>query len=201
MNRIIDKNNNKKHKRRIYLESNRIMRYMQDNSSVIVGDRGNQAYILVTAPMYDEWVRNNYELQVWQTYLKMGTQDKHWAKEIITPQTSVMITNLQVQLSTYWTQTTAGAINSNSTITTTSSSAANTSQIRDAVDRLEKAILKYIQHCTQHIKNMAENKIRLAQVQAEEYKALEDFKQIATPNQWNIHLMLKSKMKQWNTKT
>ncbi|CAF3480210.1 unnamed protein product [Rotaria sp. Silwood1] len=84
MNRIIDKNNNKKHKRRIYLESNRIMRYMQDNSSVIVGDRGNQAYILVTAPMYDEWVRNNYELQVWQTYLKMGTQDKHWAKEIIT---------------------------------------------------------------------------------------------------------------------
>ncbi|CAF3480224.1 unnamed protein product [Rotaria sp. Silwood1] len=112
-----------------------------------------------------------------------------------------MITNLQVQLSTYWTQTTAGAINSNSTITTTSSSAANTSQIRDAVDRLEKAILKYIQHCTQHIKNMAENKIRLAQVQAEEYKALEDFKQIATPNQWNIHLMLKSKMKQWNTKT
>ncbi|CAF1364679.1 unnamed protein product [Rotaria sp. Silwood1] len=201
MNRIIDKNNNKKLKRRIYLESNRIMRYMQDNSSVIVGGRGNQAYILVTAPMYDEWVRNNYELQVWQTYLKMGTQDKHWAKEIITPQTSVMITNLQVQLSTYWTQTTAGAINSNSTITTTSSSAANTSQIRDAVDRLEKAILKYIQHCTQHIKNMAENKIRLAQVQAEEYKALEDFKQIATPNQWNIHLMLKSKMKQWNTKT
>ncbi|CAF4613706.1 unnamed protein product [Rotaria sp. Silwood1] len=155
----------------------------------------------------------------------MGTQDKYWAKEVITRakkrddvtnsrfikkkinrltnnivQASAMITNLQVQLSTYWTQTTAGAINSNSTTMTTSSAAVNTSRIHDAVDRLEKAILKYIQHCTQHVKNMAEDKIRLAQVQAEEYKALEDFKQIATPNQWNIHLMLKSKMKQWNTK-
>ncbi|CAF4990676.1 unnamed protein product [Rotaria sp. Silwood1] len=104
INRINDKNNNNKIKRRIYLEPNRIMRYMQDNSSVIVGGR------------------------VWQTYLKMGTQDKDWAKEVIIRtkkrddvtnsrfikkkinrltnnivQASAMITNLQVQLSTYWT--------------------------------------------------------------------------------------------------
>ncbi|CAF3761479.1 unnamed protein product, partial [Rotaria sp. Silwood1] len=177
MNRINDKNNNKKLKRRIYLESNRIMRYMQDNSSVIVGGRGNQAYILATAPIYDEWIRNNYEHQFWQTYFKMDTQDKHWTKEkninrltSNIAQASATITNLQVQLSTYWTQTTAGAINPSTA--TTSSSAANT----------------------------AENKIRLAQVQIEAYKALEDFKEIATPNQWNIHLMLKLKMKQWSTK-
>ncbi|CAF5001113.1 unnamed protein product, partial [Rotaria sp. Silwood1] len=161
------------------------MRYMEDNSSVIVGGRGNQAYVLAIAPMYDEWVRNNYELQVWQTYLKMGTQDKHWAKEVITrtkkPQASATITNLQVQLSTYWTQTTAGAINP--ITATTSSASANTGRIRDAVDRLEKAILKYIQR-----------------LQIEEYKVLEDFKEIATPNQWNIDLMLKRKMKQWSTK-
>ena len=106
----------------------------------------------------------------------MGTQDKHWAKEVITrtkkrddvtnsrfvkkkmnrltnniAQASAMITNLQVQLSTYWAQTTTVAINSTST-TTTSSSATHTGRIRDAVDRLEKAILKYIQHCTQHVK-------------------------------------------------
>ncbi|CAF3929302.1 unnamed protein product [Rotaria sp. Silwood1] len=115
MNRINDKNNNnKKLKRRINLESNQIMRYMQDNSSVIVDGRA---------------------------------------------QASATITNLQVQLSTYWTQTTAGAI---SPITaTTSSASANTGRIRDAVDRLEKAILEYIQHCTQHVKSMAENKIKL----------------------------------------
>ncbi|CAF5071921.1 unnamed protein product [Rotaria sp. Silwood1] len=139
------------------------MRYMQDNSSVIVDGRGNQAYVLATAPIYDEWVRNNYELQVWQRYFKIGTQDKHWAKEVITrtqkPQASDTITNLQVQLSTYWTQTTAGAINP--ITATTSSASANTGRVHDAVDRLEKAILKYIQHCTQHVKSMAENKIKL----------------------------------------
>ncbi|CAF5039979.1 unnamed protein product, partial [Rotaria sp. Silwood1] len=157
MNRINDKNNNKKLKRRIYLESNRIMRYMQDNSSVIVGGRGNQAYILATAPIYDEWIRNNYEHQFWQTYFKMDTQDKHWTKEkninrltSNIAQASATITNLQVQLSTYWTQTTAGAINPSTA--TTSSSAANTGRIHNAVDQLETAILEYIQHFTQHVK-------------------------------------------------
>ncbi|CAM4824256.1 unnamed protein product [Rotaria magnacalcarata] len=152
----------------------------------------------------------------------MGIQDKHWAKEIITrtkkrdnvinsrfikkkinrltnniAQASATITNLQVQLSTYWTQATAATINST---TTAIAPATNTNQIRDAVDRLEKIILKYIQHCTRHVKIKAENKIGLAQVQMEEYKALEDFKEIATPNQWNIHLILKPKIKQWSIK-
>ncbi|CAF5133622.1 unnamed protein product [Rotaria sp. Silwood1] len=165
------------------------MRYMEDNSSVIVGGRGNQAYVLAIAPMYDEWVRNNYELQVWQTYLKMGTQDKHWAKEVITRTKkrndvtdSRFIKKKDESINnTYWTQTTAGAINP--ITATTSSASANTGRIRDAVDRLEKAILKYIQR-----------------LQIEEYKVLEDFKEIATPNQWNIDLMLKRKMKQWSTK-
>ena len=34
----------------------------------------------------------------------------------------------------------------------------------------------------------------------EEFKALEDFEQIATPGQWNLHLILKPKMKTWSTK-
>ncbi|CAF3862959.1 unnamed protein product [Rotaria sp. Silwood1] len=65
-------------------------------------------------------------------------------------QASATITNLQVQLSTYWTQTTAGAINPSTA--TTSSSAANTGRIHNAVDQLETAILEYIQHFTQHVK-------------------------------------------------
>ncbi|CAF3229367.1 unnamed protein product [Rotaria sp. Silwood2] len=229
-NRNNDNKNNdnfKKIKQKIYLEPNRIMRYMQDNVAVIMGSRGNQAYVLAATPLYDEWIRNNYELQVWQTYQRMGIQDKHWAKEVVTrtkkrdniinsrfiqkkinrltnniAQTNAQITNLQIQLNTYWTQTTAGTMNttmtSNAPLTTAPGT--NTNRIRDAVDRLEKTILQYIQHCTQHVKNMSENKIRLAQIQIDEYKALEDFKEIANPNQWNIHLMLKSKMKQWSTK-
>jgi hypothetical protein len=73
-------------------------------------------------------------------------------------------------------------------------------RIREPIDRLEKSVLKYIQHCTQHVKKMSENKIQLAKAQLEEYKALENFEHIATPIQQNIHLMLKPKMKLWSTK-
>jgi len=194
---------------------------MQDNASNIIGARGNQAYILAATSVYDEWFRNNYDLQVWQTYLKMGTQDKHWAKEVIQRtkkrddlinsrfiqkkinqlttnivQANATISNLQVQLGTYCSQTTPGTIASNTSSTTNS----NSNRIRDFIDRLEKSVLKYIQHCTQHVKIMSEKKIQLAKAQMEEYKALEDFEQIATPAQRNIHLILKPKMKLWSTK-
>ncbi|CAF1148051.1 unnamed protein product [Rotaria sordida] len=46
-------------------------------------------------------------------------------------------------------------------------------KIRNKVEELEKLILKYLQHCTQHI---------------------------ATSTQWNIHLILKPKIKLWSTK-
>jgi hypothetical protein len=194
---------------------------MQDHASNIIGARGNQAYVLASTPVYDEWVRNNYDLQIWQTYLKMGTQDKHWAKEVIQrtkkrddlinsrfiqkkinqlttniAQANATISNLQVQLGTYWSQTTPGATALNTSSTTTT----NMNRIREPIDRLEKSVLKYIQHCTQHVKKMSEKKIQLAKAQMEEYKALENFEQVATPVQQNIHLMLKPKMKLWSTK-
>ena len=76
----------KKKKKRIYLEPTRMLRWLEDNSksskSAISG-RDNQAYMLATAPIYDQWVRDNYEMQVWQTYLKMNTEQKHWAREVV----------------------------------------------------------------------------------------------------------------------
>jgi hypothetical protein len=42
---------------------------------------------------------------------------------------------------------------------------------------------------------MTDNRIQLCKAQSEEFKALEDFKQIASPAQWNIHYVLKSKVK------
>ena len=218
----IKQNKNVK-KQRLYLEPNRIMRYMQDNASTSVSGRGNQAYVLATTSIYDNWVRNNYELQVWQTYLKMGTEQQHWAKEVVQrtkrrdgitntrfvqkkinrltaeiAQAGATISDLQIQLGTYWTQqTTAPVAPAAATAITTTTT---TNRAREPIDRLEKSILKYIQHCTQHVKKMAENKTQLAKAQMQEFKALEDFEQIATPSQWNIHLLLKPKMKIWNTK-
>ena len=182
--------------------------------------RGNQAYVLASTSIYDEWVRLNYDLQVWQHYLKLGQEHKHWAKDIIRrtkkrddqvctrfvqkkinqisakiAESSAIISNLQVQLGTYWTQTTATNTDGNSNMATTTSN-----RTREPVDRVEKCILRYIQHCTSNTKKMAESKIQLARIEMEEYRARQDFEQIATPLQWNLHLVLKPKMKQWSTK-
>ncbi|CAF3387438.1 unnamed protein product [Rotaria socialis] len=248
----------KKKKTRLYLESNRMLRWFEDNSKNSknsASGRGNQAYLLATAPIYDEWVRNNYELQIWQTYLKMGTEQKHWAKEVVQrtkkrdettncrfinkkinqimtsiAQASATISDLQIELSTYWMQNsseittqkqahTTAELTTNlilertglgstlaknavpaSTTTTTAGSTTVKSAHRDPVDRLEKHILDYIHHCTQHVKKVAETRVQLAKAQMAEFKALEDFEQIAAPSQWNIHVLLKPKMKVWSTK-
>ncbi|CAF4781892.1 unnamed protein product, partial [Rotaria magnacalcarata] len=69
---ITTNQNNKKTKTKkkihLYLEPTRMLRWFEDNSKNsknAASGRGNQPYLLTTAPIYDEWIRNNYELQVW----------------------------------------------------------------------------------------------------------------------------------------
>ena len=61
----------KKKKTKVYLEHSRIIKYLQDNYSNAVNGRGHQAYVLASTSIYDEWVRLNYDLQVWQQYLTL----------------------------------------------------------------------------------------------------------------------------------
>jgi hypothetical protein len=191
---------------------------MRDHAPNAVGGRSNQAYVLATTSIYDEWIRNNYDLQVWQIYFKIGKENKHWAKEVVKctkkrddvintryvqkkinqlstkiAQASASIADFQIQLGTYWTQSIAGA-------TTLATSSSTTNRTRDGIDRLEKYILQYIQQFTQHVKKLAEDKIKLVKIQIEEFKALKDFENNSTPSQWNIHLVLKSKTKMCATK-
>ncbi|CAF4191063.1 unnamed protein product [Rotaria sordida] len=206
--------NNKKNKKnknyRAYFAYNRIVTWLQNDSisKEIIETSGNHAYLMASIPIYDEWIRANYDLQVWQNYLKMGTENKHWAKEVIqrTKKRDDIVNNQFVkkkinQLSAVVAQpknTTPAT-----TTTTTEATAATTSKltampltldkIRNKVEELEKLILKYLQHCTQHVKKMAETRIQLAKAQMEEFKALEEFEQVATQTQWNIHLILKPK--------
>jgi hypothetical protein len=216
-----------KQKTRLYLQQNRMFAWFQVNAANVISGRGNQAYVLATAHIYDRWVRNNYELQVWQAYLKIGTEDKHGAKEVVQrtkkrdsvindrfvkkkinrliaeiAQASAAISDLQVQLGTYWVHTTGAAMPPATVATTdpTTLTVTDANRTRDPVNRIERSILKYIHYCTQHVKKMAETKVQLARAQMEEFKSLEDFEQIATPLQWNIHLTLKPKMKTWSTK-
>ncbi|CAF4104836.1 unnamed protein product, partial [Rotaria sordida] len=246
-NKIKNKNRNKtKKKIRIYLQPNRILKWFEESSKQsknAISGRGNQAYTLATTSIYDEWIRNNYELQVWQEYFKLGTEKKFWAKEVIqrtkkrdnlintrffqkkikrlTDEIAALSANisyLQIQLSTYWMHTTSEATTQKivhttaeltaNLVTTTNAnipSLATTmstikNQTREPVDRLEKYILEYLHKCTQHVKKLAENRIQLAKAQMAEYKAFEDFQQIATPIHWNYNSTLKSKIKLWSTK-
>ncbi|CAF5013744.1 unnamed protein product, partial [Rotaria sp. Silwood1] len=249
-------NNNKKSKKtQLYLEPNRMLKWFEDKftkgTKNPLSSRGNQAYLLASAPIYDKWVRDNYELQIWQTYLKMGTEQNHWAKEVVQrtkkrdniintrfvqkkinrltqniTEASATISNLQIQLTTYWTQvngekltdivgniiydkinkkstTAATTVTSPTTApmtTTTTTTTSLKNQIREPTERLENYILEYIYTYTQHVKKLAETKIQLAKAQLDEFKALEEFEQIATPAQWNIHLTIKPKIKLWSTK-
>ncbi|CAF1470473.1 unnamed protein product, partial [Rotaria magnacalcarata] len=235
----------KKKKTHLYLDTNRIIKWFEDNSKNsknVIQSRGNQAYIAATASTYDSWIRDNYELQVWQAYLKVYKEQKHWAKEVIQrtkhrddsintrfvqkkinrlydniTEATATITDVQIQLSAYWTQNTTEAtaqkqaqmtaelaanliIERTGLATTTSTiapSGASTitirpsSSARDSVDRLEKLILEYLYQCTKHVKTMTDNRIQLCKAQSEEFKALEDFKQIATTKQVEYGLLPK----------
>jgi hypothetical protein len=161
----------------------------------------------------------------------MGTEQKHWAKEVIQrtkrrddtictrfvqkkinqllakiAEANATISDLQIQLNIYWAQLTTSIAPQTGQAANTPTTAGEATTMtmanrnRDPVDRIERIILKYIHQCTQHIKQLSENKVKLAKAQLEEYKALQDFEQIATPAQWNVHLTLKPKMKVWSTK-
>ncbi|CAF3996097.1 unnamed protein product [Rotaria sp. Silwood1] len=216
-NKNKNKNNKKKDKKNkvyAYLQNNRILAWLKDDLSLseIIKGLGNQAY---------------------QQYLKLGIEKKHWAKDVVKrtkkrddientrfiqkkisqlsssiAELWASISDLQIQLATYWSQvpkrtskrtdTNNQVVNQTQTpvLTTTttaqpiSTTTANTTtpimspeRIRSEIDKIEEAILKYIQHCTQHIKKLADNRIRLAKAEIDEFKALEDFEQIATPAQ------------------
>ncbi|CAF3781087.1 unnamed protein product [Rotaria sp. Silwood1] len=256
-------------KTRRYLEPTRILKWLEDHSRSsknAISSRGNQAYVLASASSYDHWIRNNYELQVWQAYLKMGTEQKNWAKEVIRrtkrrddiintrfvqkkinrlttdiARACATISELQIELSTYWMQTTSETGNQRLAQTTAnivakklsvekarqavttatvgtdtedelatetteivhpavSTTTTTKNYVREPVERIEKYILEYIYFCTEYLKKLAQSRIQLAKVQMDEFKALEDFEQIASPAQWNIHLILKPKIKNWSTK-
>ncbi|CAF3574042.1 unnamed protein product [Rotaria socialis] len=132
--RSFKKNNNNKRKRkkeRLYLKHERIITWIHENvpQKEIIDNSGNYAYVLTSINIYDEWIRANYNLQIWQNYFKMATENKHWAKEIIQRtkqhdeivnnrfiknkinqlaliivQSSASISDLKTQLRSYWSQ-------------------------------------------------------------------------------------------------
>ena len=139
-------NNNNKNKIRFYFNINRIMKWFSDKNKIdLIKSRGNQSYIIKAIPIYDEWMRTEYELKVYQKFLKLAEEHKHWAKEIVNRtknrddyntnlrftkkkiaqlqskivQKAAEITDLQTNLGTYWTYVPTNKKNQNKQTTTT----------------------------------------------------------------------------------
>ncbi|CAF4588637.1 unnamed protein product, partial [Rotaria socialis] len=151
---LIQEKNTKK--TRCYLQQDQILKWYDSDSSSkksMISDPANKAYILATVPIYDECLRVNFELQVWQSYLKMGIEQKHWAKEVTQRtktcydvvncqfirkkinqlvdnivQANATIFDVQVQLIRYWSH--------------------RNSENHQTIESIEKQILEYISQCT-----------------------------------------------------
>jgi hypothetical protein len=211
--------NNKKTKIRSYLEESRILKHFKNDPS-LQDNRTydcNQAYIVAACPIYDESIRTYYETQVWENYLKLGLENKHWAKEVVRRtkkrddfdnnrfirkkisqlsskdlQLRAKITDLQIRLTDYWTQV--------ATRKTALPDGTGRRRLCIDINELDKSIKNYIKNCTQHVKKMAINRVQLAKVELDEFKALEDFRQSADPLHRSIHLILEPKIKTWSNK-
>ncbi|CAF4478876.1 unnamed protein product [Didymodactylos carnosus] len=74
------------YKNRSYLRADHIRRYLfslSKPSDIGPTARYINRFVTVSAPIYDAWIRDNYEYQVVEKLLETGTKDKHWAHEIV----------------------------------------------------------------------------------------------------------------------
>ncbi|CAF1362111.1 unnamed protein product [Didymodactylos carnosus] len=76
----------KEYRDRPYLRTDHIRRYSYSLSKPTdIGPtaRHINRFATISAPVYDAWIRDNYEYQVVEKLLEIGMEDKHWAHEIV----------------------------------------------------------------------------------------------------------------------
>ncbi|CAF4303378.1 unnamed protein product, partial [Rotaria sordida] len=114
-----------------------------------------------SAPIYDEQIRAEYELQVLRNYKKLGKEYKHWAKEVVQRtkkrddnvnicfiekkinqlsstilQTRATISRLQIEFGDYWTQIALHKKYVKNSRTTDSNTTASASSATTAIPRI-----------------------------------------------------------------
>ncbi|CAF4004594.1 unnamed protein product [Rotaria sordida] len=240
INKTNKKNKKSKTKIRSYLNHNRVLNYFKNKnnknlpkefSELLENNRacdGVENFLINSAPVYDEQIRAEYELQVWQNYLKLGKEYKHWTKEVVQRtkkrddnvnirfvdkktnqltstilQTRATLSRLQIEFGDYWAQITTRKkyVDKNTGSNTTTSISTSNPRINFELEQFEKVMSNYIEDCLKHVKKMCDRRILLAKAQMEEYKALEEFEKISTAPHKIIHLVLKPKIKIWSIKS
>ncbi|CAF4153085.1 unnamed protein product, partial [Adineta steineri] len=199
---------------------------LQDNRTYDI----TKNYLLDAAPIYDDWIRTNHEFRLWNAYKQLGEDNDFWAKEIINrmrsrpdkieiksfvdkkinslqlklDEYSKIINKLQIEFTDYWQQVALRRKQtqpSNTTMTSTRDSSTARPASSFDFDKMEKELSDYIHNHTKHVKKNCDTRLEIANAEKEEYEAYKNFKTMAEKKPiWNFHLLLKSKLTNWDNK-
>ncbi len=83
--------NRDKRKPKAYLQGFNVLAHLKDRMNnertlkLDLKDVFNEvcAYAYNAIATYDQWVLNNYEVEIWQRFYDMSIQENHWAKEVV----------------------------------------------------------------------------------------------------------------------
>lgn len=143
-------------------------------------------YAKETVEMYDTWVYNEYETQVWRHFSDLGRKKNHWAKEIVDiTHTREAARNIQL-CEEKIARATAACFEANSLITRkkTECFSGLETQIATVVEkRVHDMILDYIKDATQGLSKMSINRMRRASIEKDEWDALQAFEKVASEQQ------------------
>ncbi|CAF1366856.1 unnamed protein product, partial [Adineta steineri] len=117
---------------------------------------------------------------------------------------SKIINKLQIEFTDYWQQVALRrkqTQSSNTTMTSTRDSSTARPASSFDFDRMEKELSDYIHSHTKHVKKNCDTRLEIANTEKEEYEAYKNFKTMAEKKSiWNFHLLLKSKLTNWDNK-
>ncbi|CAF1345700.1 unnamed protein product [Didymodactylos carnosus] len=203
----------KEYKDRPYLRADHIRPYLYSLSKPTdIGPtaRHINRFVTISAPIYDAWIRDNYEYQVIEKLLEIGMEDKHWAHEIvkktITRDDTVndqycidkisqrqraisnhgnAVTKLQCELKAFvpYYHDASDINNNNGTVTAHDLAAQNARKPKLHIRAADTITQEYLMI---HIKKFAEicaNRVNTAYAELKEFVSLKTFEEKATPVQ------------------
>ncbi|CAF0971996.1 unnamed protein product [Didymodactylos carnosus] len=221
----ISEQNPNEYKSRPYLRADHIRRYLYSLSKP--SDIGPTArhinrFVTVSAPIYDAWIRDNYEYQVVEKLLEIGTKDKHWAHEIVKKSKSRddnvnrqycidriselqraisnhgnAVTKLQSELiafAPYYNDVPGNINNNGTTVTHEEVAAQNARKPRMHIRLADNTIQEYLKIHTKKCAEICANRVHTAYAELKEFENLKTFEEKATPLQRAHVKILKGKL-------
>lgn len=179
-----------------YLQGYKVLAYLKErvkSNSAVKFDLTNafnevSTFALQTVEVFDDWVLNNFEVQVWQKYYELGSNASHWAKEIVNSTHSretAKNTAFCEKKIAYYTSLCCDANNILTRYTKDLESELSTiiTNPKNVAKRTHDLLLDYIKEATQGFSKTCVNRIRRASLEKEEWDALQAFESSASEQQ------------------